>query len=118
MRSQKRFRLTDRFASAADSVWNNTERVKHICRFSKRSVDFAASSHYFAAVVVEEGTGASRRFRLVVLSEKGDEVLKQDLGTDAPAEGETVALAHFATPLPDAWPAPAAAPAAGCWPTL
>ena len=38
--------------------------------------------------MVEEGKGAPRRFRLVVLSEKGDVVLRLDLGSNEPAEGE------------------------------
>jgi hypothetical protein len=50
--------------------------------------DVASSSDYLAAVLVEEGSGTPRRFRLVVLSEEGEPVLRQDLGVEAPAAGE------------------------------
>lgn len=86
-------RVDQAWAVAEDGsveLWQIGVRIFVLARYALGAAPFdvAASSQYFAAVVVEEGAGASRRFRLIVLSEKGEQVLKQDLGTDSPAEGE------------------------------
>jgi hypothetical protein len=71
-------------------LWQIGERILVVARatLGASPFDVAASSRYLAAVVVEEGGGAPRRFRLLVLSEKGDVVMRSDLSTDAPTEGE------------------------------
>jgi hypothetical protein len=86
-------RVDQAWAVAEDGaveLWQIGERILVLSRFALGAAPFdvVASSQYFAAVVVEEGSGGPRRFRLVVFSEKGNEVLKEDLGTDSPAEGE------------------------------
>jgi len=77
-------------ASGEVELWQIGDRIGVVARHALGAAPFdvAANSEYLAAVVVEEGTGAPRRFRLVVLSEKGEVVLRKDLGTDAPAQGE------------------------------
>jgi hypothetical protein len=71
-------------------LWQVADRIAVVTRKSLGSppFDVAANGQYLAAVVVEEGTGAPRHFRLVVLSEKGELVMQKDLGMDEPAEGE------------------------------
>jgi hypothetical protein len=71
-------------------LWQVGERIAVLARASLGAAPFdvAASSEHLAAVIVEEGGGRPRRFRLVVLSEKGEEVMRQDLPTDAPTEDE------------------------------
>jgi hypothetical protein len=71
-------------------LWQIAERIAVQTRavLAAPPFDAAASSGYLAAVVVEEGAGVPRRFRLAVLSEKGDEVMRKELEDDAPSEGE------------------------------
>jgi hypothetical protein len=71
-------------------LWQIADRIVVVARHTLGAAPFdvAANSEYLAAVVVEEGTGAPRRFRLVLLSEKGEAVLRHDLGGDPPVEGE------------------------------
>jgi hypothetical protein len=71
-------------------LWQVAERIAVTARASLGAppFDVASSSGYLAAVVVEEGTGAPRRFRLVVLSDGGNEVMRKELEEGAPAEGE------------------------------
>jgi hypothetical protein len=70
-------------------LWQVGDRIATTTRATLGAppFDVAASSEYLAAVVVEEGTGAPRRFRLVVLSDQG-EVMRMELATDTPPEGE------------------------------
>lgn len=71
-------------------LWQIADRIAVSARASLGAppFDVASSSGYLAAVVVEEGTGAPRRFRLVVLSDAGDEVMRKELESETPAEGE------------------------------
>jgi hypothetical protein len=77
-------------ASGEVELWQTGDKIAVLARHALGAAPFdvAANSAYLAAVVVEEGSGAPRRFRLVVLSEKGEAVLRRDLGTDAPVQGE------------------------------
>ncbi len=50
--------------------------------------DAAASSDYLAVVVVDEGPGRPRRFRLEVLSNAAELVLERELAPGPPPEGE------------------------------
>jgi hypothetical protein len=76
--------------NGAVELWQVGERIAVVARRSLDAAPFAvaASAEYFAAVVVEEGKGTPRRFRLVVLSEKGDAVMRVDLPDEAPVQGE------------------------------
>ncbi len=71
-------------------LWQVGERiaVKLQAAFGAPPFDVASSSDYLAAVVVQEGRGAPRRFGLVILSEEGDVMHSEDLGVDAPVGGE------------------------------
>jgi hypothetical protein len=81
-------------ATGEVELWQITDRITAVARHALGAApyDVAASSEHLAAVVVEEGTGAPRRFRLVVLSETGEVVMREDLGVEAPAEGERWAV--------------------------
>jgi hypothetical protein len=86
-------RVDQLWAVAADGrveLWQVGERIVVQARASLGDAPFdvAANAEYLAAIVVEEGAGKPRRFRLVVLSEKGDEVMREELPTEPPAEGE------------------------------
>ena len=76
--------------NGAVELWQVGERIAVIARHSLSAAPFdvAASAEYFAAVVVEEGKGTPRRFRLILLSEKGDEVMRVELPVEEPAQGE------------------------------
>jgi hypothetical protein len=71
-------------------LWQVGDRIAVLARHALGAAPFdvATDGQYLAAVVVEEGTGAPRRFRLVVLSEKGEQLLGNDLGAEPPAEGD------------------------------
>ena len=71
-------------------LWQIGDRIAVLSRHELGAAPFdvAANNEYLATVVVEEGKGAPRRFRLIVVSEKGDVVLREDLGSDEPASGE------------------------------
>jgi hypothetical protein len=71
-------------------LWQIADRIVVQVRASLGAAPFdvASNDEYLAAIVVEEGTGAPRRFRLLVLSEKGEEVMSEALPVEPPAEGE------------------------------
>lgn len=87
-------RRVDQVWAVADDgrveLWQIADRIGVQTRASLGAppFDVASNSDYLAGIVVEEGTGAPRRFRLVVLSEKGDAVMREELPMEPPAEGE------------------------------
>jgi hypothetical protein len=76
--------------NGAVELWQVGERIAVVARRSLDAAPFdvAASAEYLAAIVVEEGKGTPRRFRLIVLSERGDEAMRADLPVEEPAPGE------------------------------
>jgi hypothetical protein len=87
-------RVDQAWAVAADGeveLWQIGERIRVVHHYALEPApyDAAASSDYFAAVVVREGGGTPRRFQLIVLSEEsGELVLRQDLETKEPPDTE------------------------------
>jgi hypothetical protein len=71
-------------------LWQIADRISVVSRLSlgAEPFDVAAGGQFLASVVVEEGKGSPRRFRLLVVSEKGGEVMRADLPDEAPREGE------------------------------
>lgn len=72
-----------------------TDRLSVVQKLSLGAapIDVAANRDYLAAVVVDEPTGAERRFRLVVLTNEGARVLDRPLSPGPPATGENWAEA-------------------------
>lgn len=90
-------RIDQAWAIAADGSvehWQLTDRVQVLGRFALGAppFDVASNEAYLAAVVVEEGGAAPRRFLLRVFDEKGARVLERPLAPDPPARGEKWAV--------------------------
>lgn len=77
-------------ADGAVELWQLTDRLQVAKAFSLGAppFDVAASETYLAAVVVDEGKQASRRFRLLVFSNEGERVLERPLREGPPPQGE------------------------------
>jgi hypothetical protein len=90
-------RIDQAWAVGADGSvehWQLTDRVQVLRRFALGAppFDVASSETYLAAVVVEEGGSAPRRFLLRVFDEQGRRVLERALPPDPPARGEKWAV--------------------------
>jgi hypothetical protein len=77
-------------ADGAVELWQLTDRLVVVNRFALGAAPFdvAASETHLGAVVIDEGRGVPRRFRLLVHSNEGARVLERVLPDGPPPVGE------------------------------
>jgi hypothetical protein len=86
-------RIDQAWAVAADGaaeLWQITDRLVVVSRLALGAAPFdvAASEEQLAAVVIDEGKGTPRRFRLLVYANDGTRVLERALPDGPPPSGE------------------------------